>query len=42
MSKVDLNAAIPNNVDLKSDRRLTRALEQWRPAYIDWWKSMGP
>ena len=42
MSKVDLSAVIPNNVGLKDDRRLMRALEQWRPAYIDWWKSMGP
>jgi benzoyl-CoA 2,3-dioxygenase component B len=42
MSKVDLSAAIPNNVGLTGDRRLMRALEQWRPAYLDWWRSMGP
>ena len=33
---------IPNNVDLSSDRRLQRALEEWQPNYIDWWKEMGP
>ncbi|MHC4859643.1 MAG: benzoyl-CoA 2,3-epoxidase subunit BoxB [Planctomycetota bacterium] len=42
MSKVDLSSAIPNNVDLREDRRLMRALEQWRPKYIEWWKEMGP
>jgi len=34
--------AIPNNVDLSSDRRLQRALEKWQPAFLDWWKSAGP
>jgi benzoyl-CoA 2,3-dioxygenase component B len=33
---------IPNNVDLSSDRQLLRALESWHPAYVDWWKEMGP
>src|SRR5688500_644686 len=33
---------IPNNVDLSSDKRLQRALEQWQPAFIEWWKQMGP
>ncbi|MGE0451936.1 MAG: benzoyl-CoA 2,3-epoxidase subunit BoxB [Vicinamibacteria bacterium] len=42
MSNVDLNAKIPNNVDLGQDKRLQRALEQWQPNYIDWWKQMGP
>jgi benzoyl-CoA 2,3-dioxygenase component B len=42
MSRVDLSAAIPNNVDLGGDRRLMRALEQWRPAYLEWWREMGP
>src|SRR5690349_624147 len=40
--KVDLNARIPNNVGLSDDKRLQRALEQWQPAFIDWWKQMGP
>jgi benzoyl-CoA 2,3-epoxidase subunit B len=42
MSTVDLNAKIPNNVDLGEDKRLLRALEAWLPNYIDWWKQMGP
>ena len=42
MSTVDLNQRIPNNVDLASDRRLRRALEQWQPAFLDWWREMGP
>ena len=33
---------IPNNVDLKQDRRLQRALENWQPKFIEWWKEMGP
>jgi benzoyl-CoA 2,3-epoxidase subunit B len=33
---------IPNNVNLSSDKRLQRALEQWLPNYLDWWKSVGP
>jgi benzoyl-CoA 2,3-dioxygenase component B len=42
MSTVDLNAKIPNNVDLAQDKRLLRALEQWQPNYLEWWKEMGP
>src|SRR5258708_20535023 len=33
---------IPNNVDLAGDRRLHRALENWQPRFLDWWKGMGP
>jgi benzoyl-CoA 2,3-dioxygenase component B len=36
------NDKIPNNVDLSSDKRLQRALEQWLPNYLDWWKQVGP
>jgi benzoyl-CoA 2,3-dioxygenase component B len=42
MSSVDLNTKIPNNVDLGQDKKLLRALEQWLPNYLDWWKEMGP
>jgi benzoyl-CoA 2,3-dioxygenase component B len=42
MSSVDLNAKIPNNVELGQDRRLLRALEQWQPNYLAWWQEMGP
>jgi benzoyl-CoA 2,3-dioxygenase component B len=39
---IDLNARIPNNVDLAEDRRLQRALESWQPSFISWWKELGP
>jgi len=42
MTSVVTDDKIPNNVDLSSDRRLQRALEAWQPAFIDWWKQMGP
>ena len=42
MSIVDINAKIPNNVDLAGDRRLQRALEQWQPKFIRWWEDLGP
>ena len=41
MSSVDLNARIPNNVQLNDDRRLQRALEAWQPKFVDWWLEMG-
>ena len=42
MSNVDLNAKIPNNVDLAQDKKLLRALEGWQPNYLEWWGEMGP
>jgi benzoyl-CoA 2,3-dioxygenase component B len=42
MSIVDIDAQIPNNVDLAGDRRLQRALESWQPRFIQWWKDLGP
>lgn len=36
------NDKIPNNVNLSSDKRLQRALEQWLPNYLDWWQQVGP
>jgi benzoyl-CoA 2,3-dioxygenase component B len=42
MAGIDYSQKIPNNVDLRSDKRLQRALEQWQPDYIDWWRSTGP
>jgi benzoyl-CoA 2,3-dioxygenase component B len=39
---IDYSQLIPNNVDLASDRRLQRALENWQPRFLDWWKDMGP
>jgi benzoyl-CoA 2,3-dioxygenase component B len=42
MAAVVSNDKIPNNVNLSSDKRLQRALEQWLPNYLDWWKQVGP
>ncbi len=42
MSAIDYEQKIPNNVDLRSDKKLQRALEQWQPDYLEWWKAMGP
>lgn len=42
MSQINYDDLIPNNIELSSDRRLKRALEKWQPAYLDWWKSVGP
>jgi benzoyl-CoA 2,3-epoxidase subunit B len=42
MSTVSLNEKIPNNVDLSADKRLQRALEQWQPGFLEWWREMGP
>jgi len=42
MTIVDIDAKIPNNVDLAGDRRLQRALESWQPKFIEWWKELGP
>jgi benzoyl-CoA 2,3-dioxygenase component B len=39
---IRLDEAIPNNVELASDKQLLRALETWRPKYLDWWQDMGP
>jgi benzoyl-CoA 2,3-dioxygenase component B len=39
---VDYDGLIPNNVGLNADPRLRRALENWHPTYLDWWKARGP
>src|SRR5918998_6848768 len=39
---MQLNERIPNNVGLSGNKRLLRALEHWQPAYLDWWREMGP
>jgi len=33
---------IPNNVHLDENKTLQRALEQWQPHFLDWWRGMGP
>ncbi len=42
MTAADYDEKIPNNVDLRADRRLQRALESWQPNFRHWWESMGP
>jgi len=42
MSATDYLERIPNNVSLKDNRRLLRALEEWQPKFLEWWKDMGP
>jgi benzoyl-CoA 2,3-dioxygenase component B len=41
-SAADYTEKIPNNVDLREDRRLQRALESWQPNFMNWWDAMGP
>jgi benzoyl-CoA 2,3-epoxidase subunit B len=40
--RVDYSERIPNNVALAEERRLLRALEAWQPAFLDWWREVGP
>src|SRR6187455_1577008 len=42
MTTIDLQARIPNNVNLADNRQLQRALEHWQPAFLRWWGEMGP
>ncbi len=42
MAGIDYTERIPNNVDLADNRRLQRALEEWQPRFLDWWRDMGP
>ncbi|MGZ5084009.1 MAG: benzoyl-CoA 2,3-epoxidase subunit BoxB, partial [Usitatibacter sp.] len=42
MKSIDYSQKIPNNVDLAGDRTLQRALEQWQPNFVEWWREMGP
>ena len=42
MATVNYNTLIPNNVNLSTDRRLQRALEQWHPKFLNWWLHQGP
>lgn len=42
MADIDYSEKIPNNVGLSDDRRLRRAMEAWQPAYLEWWREMGP
>ena len=39
---IDYTEKIPNNVNLKENRRLQRALEEWQPKFLHWWNENGP
>ena len=39
---IDYLERIPNNVNLAENRRLQRALEEWQPKFLEWWRDMGP
>jgi benzoyl-CoA 2,3-dioxygenase component B len=39
---IDYKERIPNNVGLADDPTLQRALEQWQPHFLDWWRELGP
>ncbi len=39
---INYSERIPNNVSLSANRRLQRALEEWQPHYLDWWRELGP
>jgi benzoyl-CoA 2,3-epoxidase subunit B len=42
MAAIDYAERIPNNVDLDANRRLQRALEDWQPKFLEWWRDTGP
>ena len=42
MAGINYDERIPNNVDLGGNKTLQRALEQWQPRFLDWWKELGP
>src|SRR4029434_9441129 len=42
MASIDYIERIPNNVNLAENRRLLRALEDWQPKFLEWWRDMGP
>jgi benzoyl-CoA 2,3-dioxygenase component B len=42
MMQIDYAEKIPNNVNLAGNRRLQRALEEWQPHFLNWWRELGP
>ena len=40
--QIDYTERIPNNVNLAGNRRLQRALEEWQPHFLHWWRELGP
>jgi benzoyl-CoA 2,3-dioxygenase component B len=42
MSSMDYQDLIPNNVNLRDNRKLLKALERWHPSFMQWWLDRGP
>jgi benzoyl-CoA 2,3-dioxygenase component B len=42
MAAINYDERIPNNVDLSTNKTLQRALENWQPRFLDWWRDLGP
>lgn len=42
MSTADYQDLIPNNVGLRENRKLLKALERWHPHFMEWWRDRGP
>jgi benzoyl-CoA 2,3-dioxygenase component B len=42
MGTINYDDRIPNNVDLSTNKTLQRALENWQPRFLDWWRDLGP
>ena len=42
MGTINYDERIPNNVDLSTNKTLQRALENWQPRFLDWWRDLGP
>jgi benzoyl-CoA 2,3-dioxygenase component B len=38
----DYQELIPNNINLKDNRKLLKALERWHPGFMEWWRDRGP
>ncbi len=41
-SAADYQDLIPNNVNLRDNRKLLKALERWHPSFMEWWRDRGP
>jgi len=41
-STADYQDLIPNNVNLRDNRKLLKALERWHPSFMEWWRDRGP
>jgi benzoyl-CoA 2,3-dioxygenase component B len=42
MTSMDYQDLIPNNVNLRDNRKLLKALSRWHPKFMEWWMDRGP